>query len=131
MRTGGMDFEAEVAKLPEVVRNHLTAAGLTDASLVADSATPSAVQDADGKTVHKSVDIVFLEAISAAVPDVKPATGHWARTLRFFRTCWHETHRTEPAAAPERPRPSRQRMRARRNTTNWTRIRGRSGLTLW
>ena len=70
-----MDFDAEVQKLPQAVRDHLQAAGLADASLVADSAAPSSSSDSEGKTVHKTVDLVFVEAIAKEVETVRPATA--------------------------------------------------------
>ena len=94
-----MDFDAELAKLPQAVADHIRGAGLADASLVADSAAPSSVQDGDGKTFHKSVDLVFMEAISGQVDAGKPATGAWALTMRFFRACWAEVN---AGAGPEK-----------------------------
>ena len=60
---GAMDFDTELGKLPQDVADHIRGAGLADAAPVADSAAPSALLDAEGKTVHRTVGPVFVEAI--------------------------------------------------------------------
>ena len=96
-----MDFDAELGKLPQPVSDHLRAAGLTDASLVADSAAPSSSQDGQGTTINKTVDLVFVEAIAKEVEAVRPATAAWALTMRFFRACWADTHKATTEANAE------------------------------
>ena len=96
-----MDFAAELAKLPQAVQDHFTAAGLTDAETVAACAAPMFLKDQAGHVVEKPVDIVFVESVAAAVESVKVGTGHYAKTLTFFRKCFHETANAEKAPEPD------------------------------
>ena len=73
-----------MAGLPQAVRDHLAAVGLASVEQVADSVAPSHVKGADGNYITITVDVVFLEAMREACPDiVKPATGAWAAVRKF------------------------------------------------
>ena len=73
-----------VAALPLQVREHLTAQGLDDAALVVDSVSPQFLAGEGGATITKTVDVAFLESVTAACSEVKPGTGAYARVRQFY-----------------------------------------------
>ena len=95
-------FAEWMAELPESVRNHLRDVGLTDPETVADCVAPEFLPGPDGRTIQKSVDVVFVEAVAKAVEEVKSGTAAWAKTVKFFRRCFHgsEAPTTIAEAAP-------------------------------
>ena len=62
---------------------------------------PEYLQGQGGAVIEKAVDIVFVDAVRAAVQVVRPGNGHHADTVAFFRLRFNEANKSTPAAAPE------------------------------
>ena len=95
--TCAMAFAMLLEGLPEPIKKWVVESGFDSADAVANSVTPEYMRSDQGAAVIKPVDVVFVEAVAAALPEVvKPATPARAKVLDFFRKCY-----TEPAQEAE------------------------------
>ena len=85
-------FAQWLSEIPEQVRDHLEAVGLTTAEMVADSVAPEVIKDT-----------VFIETIAKHCNQVVPATAAWAQVRKFDARCHAEavTQASAAAAHPE------------------------------